>query len=212
MFTKLRNRLTVFFLVVTLIPVLLIAFTIGYRTFTGDLNDSLERQQLISDRTNQSITDIFGERLNELTLLGTTNRLDQLAVSDVRGILSNLMHGQAYNDISVISPDGQERARVSRLATVGDADLTNHSQDALFQNTVKTHQVGYSDVYFDAQTGEPLLTIAVPFNDQRSGTLSYVIFANFRFHLIWEQISVSTSSGTLCQHYRPKVDRIWRFS
>jgi signal transduction histidine kinase len=195
-FTKLRTRLTVIFLVLTAVPVVVIAFTLGYASFTQSVNDSLERQRLISARASQSIEDIFTARVNELTLLGTTDSLGQLPIADVQGTLSNLMRGQAYHDIEVIKSDGQERVRVSRFATVGSADLANHAGDALFQNTVKTGRVGYSDVYFDSQSGEPLLTIAVPFTDQRTGTLSYVIFANFRFHLIWDLVAaLQTESG-----------------
>ncbi len=218
MFNKLRTRLTVIFVILTLIPVLVVSLILGYRGFTQSFNDSLQRQQLLNDRANQAITDTFALRVNELSLLGNTPQFAQLTTAEQRGLLGNLLHNQAYNDISIIDAAGREKAKVSLFATVGDADLTDLSRDPLFQQTLKEGKPGYSSIFFDALTGEPLLTIAIPFYDQRSGSLSHVIFANFRFYLVWSivaqletqggqglQVFLTDTSGTVIAHANPTI-------
>jgi signal transduction histidine kinase len=218
MFTKLRNRLTIIFVLLTIIPVLLLSSVLGTRSFAQSINDSLERQRLLNGRAAQAIEDLIGERVNELNLLGNTNRFEQLTDDEQRGVISRLLRQQAYNDISIVHPEGQERLRMSLFRTVSDADLINYAQDPLFQATAKSGQVNYSNVFFDDQTGEPLLTIAMPFYSQRSGALSFIIFANFRFHLIWDLIGrletqnrgslhifLTDASGAVVAHANPTI-------
>lgn len=219
MFTKLRNRLTVIFVTLTLIPVLVIAVTLGYNSYSQSVAASLQRQGLLNDRVSQAIDDAVAKRVNELTVLGNTSKLDELPVADQRGLLTQLLgRSRAYNSISVVDPNGREQLRVSLFATVTDADLTNHSQDALFQSSVKTGKVQYSDIHFDDQTGEPLLTIVMPLTDQRSGAISGVLFANYRFAEIWDllgklqtqsqedlQIFLTDPSGTVVAHANPTI-------
>jgi signal transduction histidine kinase len=197
LFTKLRSQLTIIFLILTLIPVLLIAGILGYSSFTQSVNSSLQQQQLLNNRVKQAIDDTFVDRVGDVALIGKINKLDQLTLPELKGVLSTLIHEQAYTDISVINPDGQTRAQVSLYTTVTEADLSNYAQDSLFQETVRTGEVNYSSVYFDDQTSEPLLTVAMPFYDQRSGALSYVLFANFRFHFIWDLISTLQAQSGL---------------
>ena len=219
MFAKLRTRLTIIFVVLTLIPVLVTAISLGYNSYTQSVAASLQRQRLLNDRVSQAIEDALEKRVNELALLGSTVDLAQSSTADLRGLLAHLVgSSRAYNAISVIDSTAQERLRVSLFATVTDADLTNHAQDTLFQSAVKTGQVQYSDVYFDDQTGEPLLTIAMPYFDNRSGAVSSVVFANYRFQEIWDllgklqtqsedglQIFLTDPSGIVVAHANPTI-------
>ena len=218
MLNKLRTRLTIIFVILTLIPVLTISTVIGYRSYTQSVDNSLQRQRLLSDRVNQAITDTFSQRVVELTQLGSTSRFDQLTTAEQRGLLSNLIHNQAYNDISVLAPNGKEQVHVSVFATVTEADLIDYSQNTLFQEAVKSGAVNYSSVFFDTQTGEPLLAIAMPFYDQRSGEISHVLLANFRFSLIWSLVAklesqigqdlhifVTDGTGAVIVHANPTI-------
>src|SRR5579859_8118987 len=125
MFTKLRNRLTLISIFLTLTPVLFISITLGSRSFTDSVNNSLERQRLLSNRVSQAIQDTFSQRVNELTVLGNSAQLEHLPPAEVQGLLANLMHNQAYDSIIIVNPHGEAQSEAALFNTVTSADLTN---------------------------------------------------------------------------------------
>lgn len=217
MFTKLRNRLTLIFIILTLVPMILIAVVLGRNIYDESVEEAQTIQQLIEDEVAIAVTDEIEKHVNELIILGEAVQLNELSPAEQQGVLGSVLTvNQAYNNIAVITPDGQTQSEVALFDIVSTDNLANYSQDPLFMQTVETGIVNYSEVFFDDLTGEPLLTLAVPLYDDRSNELAYVIFANFRFRLIWNLVArierqssreielfLTDPSGTVIAHANP---------
>ncbi len=190
MFTKLRNRLTLVFIILTLVPMLAISFVLGRSIYSAAIEEALNTENLIADQLGLIVTNEIDKHVDELLLLGEAVQLNELTANEQRGVTGSILTAnQSYNNIIVIDPDGQAQSEVALFDVVSNDNLDNYSQDSLFLQTVEAGVVNYSEVFFDELTGEPLLTISVPFFDKRSNELAYVIFANFRFRVIWNLVA-----------------------
>lgn len=190
MFTKLRTRLTAIFILLTILPMIAIALVLGQSIYTSSIADTSERVGLIEDQMAFAISDEIDKHVNELMVLGEAIPFDQLTPSQQRGITGELLTAnQAYNNIVIISPDGKAQSEVALFDVVFDNQSVDYSQDPLFLQTIELGEINYSGVFFDEVTGEPLITFALPFYNKRSNDLSYVIFANFRFRVIWNLVA-----------------------
>lgn len=185
MFNKLPLRLSLLLVGLILAPVFLAAIGMGIWYYNNQVDRAIETQQLQSQRFEQAIADLTAQRVDELHALVQVNGLNELDIEQQQALLSNLLvEKQAYNLLVIADPDGQERVKVSRLELVTEADLGNRAEDALFNQAIASESAQASEVFFDPSNGEPLLTIAVPLYDLRSGELSSVVLGDFRLELI----------------------------
>lgn len=219
MFKRLRTRLTAIFVVLAILPLSLASASTGLQFYNREIDQSIEKQVILNTRFSQAIEDIITERISELTFLGEVTGLDQLPLEEQGDLVSGLLvKNEAYNGISIVNPDGEERVRVARLGVVTDSDLISHDDDELFQEVLASGEVRLSDVYIDPQTGEPLLDIVVPLVNFRSGEISTILIGNFRFRIIWDlvaslqqdvdgdlEIFLVNASGLLVAHANPTI-------
>jgi signal transduction histidine kinase len=87
-----------------------------------------------------------------------------------------------------VKADGQEAIRLVRGKAVNTSDLGNRANDPLFQNAMKTKKVGFSQIRFDDEARDRLLTIAVPIEDLFTGETGSVLVADVRFQNVEETV------------------------
>jgi signal transduction histidine kinase len=219
MFTKLSHRMTVIFVGLAVIPLIIVTAIFAIRTYNDLIADSVNDQVISTRRFEIAISDKILEITRELRLMEEVYGFGQLTTEQQNALLGNLLatHDD-YEQIAVLNANGFEHLRVSRLEVFTNADLADRSADELYQSVVATGDVQFSPVYFDERSGEPLMTIAIPFLDLRSGKIGYILMADFRFRVIWDLVTdlqskdqgtsvvfVTDASGLVLAHTNPTI-------
>lgn len=189
MFNSLRIRLTLLFIILTIVPLIVVGTLIA-RQGSNTLEDqSVDMQEQLARRTSISLGAFFTERQNELTVLTDVYGLGSMAPRAQKDILLTLLSKQpAYYELTLVQADGQETIRLTRGEVVTTSDLTNRAGDPLIQAAVETAEVSFSPVYFNEDARERLITMAVPIEDLFTGLTGQVLIAQVRFLTVQEAV------------------------
>lgn len=214
---SIRTRLIVFLIIVAVLPLLLVGLVLGWRTFRVQQQQALDLQGQIAQRVSTAVASFFQELENQLRLVVEVRGLANLPLEEQRGLLSELLTYQdAFDELALLDGDGQEQIRLSRLGTFGAEDLGSRSQADEFLVPSETRETYFSPVRFDERIAEPLLTIATPIVDPRSGEVVGVLVADARLKRIWdliasirvgeaESIYIVDDQGDVIAHRNPSV-------
>ncbi|MBW2491088.1 MAG: HAMP domain-containing protein, partial [Deltaproteobacteria bacterium] len=190
MFKSLRFRLSIIFISLAVVPLLLaVIFLTRYSV------DYLEKQSQIilheiAVRFGNEVRAFIEDHKNHLFLIHKLHGFELLNPEKQRTILNILLFDeQVYQDILLLSPEGQEIIRLSRSIVFLDKDLKNQATQKEFLYPATHKEPYFSAVYFDRKIQEPLITISIPLVDLRNGKLAYVLVANLRFKKIWDLLA-----------------------
>lgn len=189
MFNSLRVRLTVIFIILTIIPLIAVGALIASRG-----SDTLESQAVVSQKqlarqTAISLSAFFQERQNELFVLTDVYGLDSFDPDAQQDVLLTLLSAQpAYYELALANVDGEETIRLTRGEIVTTRDLTSRADDPLFRAAIETGKVSFSPVYFNENARDRLITMAVPIEDLYTGGISQVMIAEVRFQNVEETV------------------------
>ena len=187
--TSIRTRLVVAFIGLAIVPLLLVGAILSRQSYVVQREQALELQQAVVQYASRRSADFIYELENELH---QTTRLQGLANQDRDGqkrILSRLQsHRDAFIELSLLDTHGEEQMRVSQVAVVTAADFGERSQAHEFVMPMANGETYYSPVWFDAVTGEPLMTLGMPVVDVRDGVVDGVVVADIRLKEIWDLI------------------------
>ncbi|MDJ0824734.1 MAG: cache domain-containing protein [Rhodobacter sp.] len=190
MFGNLRARYYVVVVGIATVPILLLGFLTGLRSASELERQSLVLQTELATRVEREIASFLSARVNELRVLEQTNVLagmDQRALAASLGRL--LAHGQIYQELFVLAPDGQVRVFASRT-DVAPRDPERWRQAPWAKAGYWTDDGVYvGSVEFDAGLREPLVDVAVPILQRRTGDVESVLLANTRFKSIWDLLA-----------------------
>lgn len=189
MFNSLRVRLTLLFLGLTIVPLVIVGSLVASRGTETLQQQSVNLQHQLARQTAISLGAFFKERQNELLVLTQVYGFDALAPEDQKDILLTMLsHQPAYYQFSLVDADGQELIRVTRGKIVTTNDLTTFADDTQFQRTLGSNTITFSNVSFDADARDRIITIEVPIEDLYTGEIGHVLIANVRFQNIEEEI------------------------
>jgi signal transduction histidine kinase len=189
MFNSLRIRLAVLFVSLTIIPLVIVGVLISQRGFDTLQNQTVDFQRQVARQTSISLEAFFNERQNELFVLTHVYGLDLMGPNAQKDVLLTLLSEQpAYYQLALLDTTGQETIRVTRGEIVTTSDLVSRSDDPLFKAAMETGTVGYSQVYFNEDARDRLITIATPIEDLFTGKTGYVLISEVRFQNISEEI------------------------
>jgi GAF domain-containing protein/HAMP domain-containing protein len=100
-----------------------------------------------------------------------------------------------FEELVLLNRVGREQVRVSRLEAVA-GNLANRAEAEEFMVPMSSGEVYYGPVRFDEANGEPLMTIAIPLVNLRSGSVQNVLIAETRIKRVWDLIAgLRTSAG-----------------
>ena len=217
MFQSLRIRLTVLFAALTILPLVIVSVLIASRGAETLQDQSVKFQSQVARQVAISLEAFFNERRNELLVLTQVYGFGSLEANAQREILLALLSKQpAYYELALVKTDGQEAIRLIRGKAVNTSDMGNRANDPLFQNAVKTNKVGFSQIGFDDEARDRLLTIAIPIEDLFTGEIGSVLIAELRFqnveeavlrnfNLEGENVFVVDRDGVVIAHRNPSL-------
>ncbi len=211
---SIRKRLILVFIGLAVGPLLIVGTILAWRSFTLFQQQSLLLQQEAAKRVNIQVTAFFQELETELRFTIQTQGLEILS-QDPTNVLSDLLaHQPAFDELHLLNSKGQERASVYRVNIAVAAVDRSHSDE--FTVPKNTGQIYYGAPFFDESTNEPLITIAVPVVNLRTGSVDGVLVAVTRIKKVWDIIAgikvspgqsiyIVDANGKVIAHPNPSV-------
>ncbi|MBI5235581.1 MAG: HAMP domain-containing protein [Deltaproteobacteria bacterium] len=219
---SLRTRLKTAFIGLAVVPLLLMGMILIWLSHDVEMEQALELQDEISRRVAAQIDAYLHLVEHELNLAARINPIMDMAPAAQREVVSRLRsfhnpdHEELYEEAALMDKKGRVVALASRVNVYGNADMGNRSATDEFKTPFTKLETYYSPIRFDAKTGEPFLTIAVPIVAARSGRAIGVLSAVVRLRDIRGFISnlnigkrgiayVVDNNGVVVVHRNPSV-------
>jgi signal transduction histidine kinase/HAMP domain-containing protein len=185
---SIRTRLTVAFIGLAIGPLLLVGIILAWQSFTTQERQALNLQREVARRVATEVTAFFTELENELHLMSKAQMWPGLGRNAPHSTLSLLMSQDVFEELVLLDNQGQEQIHLSRLAHFSTT-LSHPTEADEFVIPQTTGKAYYSPVRFDETAGEPLMTIAVPLLNVRTGQSDGVLVAEARLKKIWNLIA-----------------------
>ena len=214
---SIRKRLTLIFIGLAVIPLFLVGLAMIWQGYTVQKQQALALQQQTARRISSEVTAFLHNLANELHLVGHFYGLKDLAYEQQVDILFELLANEhSFNDVALLDNQGQEVVHLSRVRVLTQDDLIDRSQTSEFQVSKASGKTYYSSVWFDEATREPLMTVAHPLYDTRSGLVDGILVANVRYKPVWDMIAeltldegavvyITDIQGRVIAHHNPSV-------
>src|SRR4026207_235477 len=186
---SIRVRLTVMFIGLAICPVLVVGGVLAWSSYSAQREQALHLQREVALRVSTEVEAFFAELENELRVVAKVQGLPQLDPARQNRILSELLSFQhAFQELILV--DSQDRARAhasrSRLAAAREAHRAGAGE---FTTPRASGQVYYGPLRVEGGSGAPLIPIAVPWLDPRTGRAEAVFLAEVRMKKIWDLIA-----------------------
>lgn len=215
---SLRVRLTLLFVVLTVIPLIIAGTLIALQGFDALQNQAINLQEQVARQTSTNLEAFFHERENELRVLTDVYGLTLLDSEEQEDVLLTLLGDQpAYYELVMADASGQETIHLTRGSLIPSENLPSRADNPLFQAALETRTVNFSTVYFNEAARDQIITAAVPVEDLFTGEISHVLFAEIRFRTIsetilrelrlaqTEDVYVATDEGLIIAHQNPSL-------
>jgi methyl-accepting chemotaxis protein len=190
---SLRTRLTVYFVVLAVVPLLAVGTTLAWRSFAAQRDQALRLQGEVARRVAIDTTAFLAAREEELRALVELRGLGQLGPQQRADMLSGMLayRQNVYKELILLDGRGHQEIHMSLAERFAPAELVSWSGVDEYEIPGASGEVYFSSVSVDDETGEPLMTISLPLTDLRSGDLTGVLVARFRFKTVFDLMSTS---------------------
>lgn len=214
---NLRLRLTASIVAAAVLPLVAVVAILGRWTYTSIERQSVALEEQVASAVESEIRSILNGVETQLLVLDEVLVLGSRSASDQEATLRNLLaNSRLYQEVSLVDVDGGPLVQVSRARASPDAGAGSEIRDQAVASAVDTLSPYVGVVYFDEDVREPIITVAVPMIDRRSGTVGSVVVASVRFKPIWDllgeivesgrgDVYVVTAAGDVIAHSNPAV-------
>lgn len=200
-----------------LFPLVALPVIVGRSSQVALERSAIELQQQVAAGMANQIASTIRGRSAELAELDQVVGIRTAAPSEQHGLLSALMsHQSMYQELALVEPDGRDRVRVARDRVVLSSESNVPVRDPVVDHAFETGSEAYGPVVFDTEAREPLMEVARPLVDLRSGETELVLVAILRFKPIWQDLAdldqsdrrdvfVINEDGLVVAHRNPSV-------
>jgi signal transduction histidine kinase len=187
---SIQTRLTLAFIVLAVGPLLLFGLALAGQSFNVQQQQALNLQRQVARRVSIDVSTFIQSLTSNLQIVVQVRGLQGLARDQQQNILSELLaYQKVFEELILLDSGGKEQVHVSRLHVVTSADLAERASKPEFVIPSANGTIYYSPVRFDPATREPLMTIAIPLVNQRTGRIDGVLIADTRIKRIWDLIA-----------------------
>jgi PAS domain S-box-containing protein len=187
---SIQARLVITSISLAAIPLLLVGLLQNWQSTVIHIHEAVDLQHEVAVGAAAQTGAYIGELESELRVMSRLEDLPGAAYARQQDILSRLQsYRGVYDELALLDGRGQELARASRHVRVTASDLVDRSHADEFLVPAASSRTYYGPVTFDAETGEPLMVLAVPIVGARSGSVEGVLTTNIRLKAIWDLIA-----------------------
>jgi two-component system cell cycle sensor histidine kinase/response regulator CckA len=213
---SIRIRLTAAFIALAIGPLLLVGGVVAWQGFTVQEQQTLDMQREVAGRVAAQVMAFFEELESDLYLVSRVQGLQTLEQDEQYNVLSRLLSQRdVFDKLVLLDNAGGEQIYLSRVG-LPPVELGDRAGTDEFVIPSTNGDIYYSPVWFDETTGEPLMTIALPLFDLRTGKAEGVLVAEARVKKVWDIIAgtrlsqgqsvyIVDAEGKVVAHRNPSV-------
>jgi len=213
---SIRTRLNVAFVGLAIGPLLVVGIILSWQNFNTQWRQASSVQEEVARRVSVEIMAFFEELEGQLRIISQVQGLLDMHRNQQLSVLTELLFYQdAFEELILLDSQGLEQVHVSRTGLAANS-LGSRAQSNEFVIPWTKREVYYSPVRIDAASGEPLMTIAIPLLNVRTGLTEKVLVAEVRIKRIWDLIEevqvgkgqsvyVVDAEGRVVAHRSPTV-------
>ncbi len=191
-----QARLTLFFICLAAIPSLIVGIVLAWGNYVVQQRQALELQREVARRVSAQVSAFFEKLESQFRGVGESEGLPKLERKRQIAILSALRHQSrdVFDELTLLDKDGRELVQLTRLRLTPVLGDRSRADEFIYPKT--RGRIYYSPIDFEEATGEPLITVALPVYDFRTGGFQGVLAARVRIKRVWELIaSIPVSRG-----------------
>lgn len=191
---SIRKRIILSYIILSISPIILLGGILLWQIFSVQRIQAENFLSEISKLAAKEIVSIIEDMRDEMFIGSKFTKLVEMDLEEQYRILSKIRsfkdskHQDITNEISLLDSKGRETIRISRSDLFTADDLRERSGTELFIVPSISRETYYSPVYFDEESGNPMLTISIPVIDAVTGTVGGVLASEIRLKFIWEMI------------------------
>lgn len=199
MLKSLRARLTFILIVLAVLPTLVAGGAATWRGFSAQRQSAQDLQAEVARHVAGDVEQFLTE--NTRTLDQALQNAARVAASwdpnttpynpEETALTQLFASNRGLSELALLDQGGQELFHLARRRVISPNDLANRADDDLFRVPVSQQQVYYGAVRFEETTGEPLIDIAIPYLDLRSGVVTQVMVATLQLTPVWDAVAAS---------------------
>ncbi|MBN2003574.1 MAG: HAMP domain-containing protein [Anaerolineae bacterium] len=185
---SIQTRLILILVALAGLPLLLVGIVLGWRSFNVQEQQALTLQRQTAQRIGVAVKAFFEEVEGQLRIVSRTQGLQSLDAEKQRTVLDEIFfYNDIFENLSLLDSQGQERIHISRMDPSPTLEDRSGSDEFLLpQTSGKTY---YGPVRIEEASKEPLMIIAIPLENVRTGLTDGVLVAELRVKRIWELIA-----------------------
>jgi hypothetical protein len=161
---SLRIQLILSMVFLAVIPLLAVGYSTAVRTLDAQRQQAITLQQEIVRRVATEVETYILAREEDLQLLLDVQGLADLEVDEQKALLRSLSNSQdVYSEIILIDSEGQTIVFESPVILTVDGQAQSYAETPIFNGPRDSGSTYFSSVQINAESGEPFMTIAVPY-------------------------------------------------
>ncbi len=186
---SIRRRFINSFIGLAIGPLLLVAILVGLFAYRDHITTATTHQNEVARRVAIEAVSFLQHMEHDLQQLSDYYNVAAMDQSEQRQLLAVLLkRTELFHEISLLDAQGRERQRLSTTRLITPDDLRSLSDTPEFNYCRENLSFSAGRVFFDEETGEPLITLAYPLIDRRSGTFVGALMATGQFKVIWNML------------------------
>ncbi len=175
---------------------LLLGSFLAWQNYLSQKKLIVEHQKKITTLAADNISVFLHEQELIIKSMLITNYLPGMTIEERKLVLAKLLHsikdvkhGPVFNQVSLLNADGLEIIRISRFELILESDLTDRVSTEEFSIPVTTGNSYYSPIYFNSETGEPLIKLSLPLVDLVSSEVKGAIVTEINLRGMWYMVN-----------------------
>jgi len=185
---SIRRQLIIAFVGLAIIPLLLLGGIFSWMSYEAIQSEVLRLQSEMAGDPAVRLDSLLIEASDKLDLAADMYFLNRQNQNISTVFFKLLMVWDPFEKILLIDARGKTKLSLSRLEISSD-ERADYSGEPAFVSVQETKETYYSPVWFDEVAGEPLMTVARPLMDLRTGRSDGVLIAQIRLKVMWDMIA-----------------------
>ncbi|HIJ78280.1 MAG: ATP-binding protein [Desulfobulbaceae bacterium] len=175
---------------------LLLGSFLAWQNYLSEKKMILQQQQNFTALAADNISLFLHEQrliiqsmLNTNYLPGMEKKEREIILAKFLRSIKDVKHGPVFNKTSMLDRDGRETIRISRSQLIRESDLTDWAYAEEFIVPTTTGNAYYSPIYFDPETGDPLIKLSLPLLELSSAEIKGALVTEINLRLMWHLIN-----------------------
>ncbi len=196
MISSLRFRFSIGFIGLALGPILLMGLLYGVISYNDNIAAASYRQQELAHRIGIEAGVILQRLQTELRQAAEHPDFTSVEPGRRDNLLNSLLvSSKTFTELAVVDSMGRETLRLLSTRLNITRDLRFRGEEEAFLIPRERQRLYTGSVFFDQETGEPLITVAYPLIELYSNKFQGVLIGVGRLKSLWELIQQNNTSA-----------------